>query len=147
MFRRCWQVALSGTNQWWDIWVCTFVYIQWWFDWFLVFLLWFRFMQPRASVSTERDYVTAWLHVSCPGPCTTCVIYCWLVTSLRSLAILLFQLSVYYSTISTFMFATVCCGIPSQLAISACIPLESHLLLVRLPQVSLASADSVHSWL
>ena len=53
----------------------------------------------------------AGLHVTCPGPGNTCLIYSQLVTSLRSPAIIL---RLYYSTILTSTFATVSTDIPSN---------------------------------
>ena len=52
------------------------------------FLLLYGFMQPRGSAHKEGDNVTARLHITCPGPGITSIIYSRLATSLRSLAII-----------------------------------------------------------
>jgi len=70
--------------------------------------------------------VTARLHVTCPGPGNTRFIYCRLATSLRSLAIILSYLPLYYSTILTSTFATVSTDIPSYEAIHGRMPLQYY---------------------
>jgi len=68
--------------------------------------------------------VTARLHVMCPGPGNTSFIYSRLATSLRSLAIILLYLPLYYSTILTSTCATVSTDIPSYEAIHRRMPLQ-----------------------
>ena len=61
---------LCCTDQLWDLSVHTVTYVGWLFHSlfpfpsFLLYWLW----QPRRSAPKERDNVTAWLHVTCPGP-------------------------------------------------------------------------------
>jgi len=91
----------------------------------LFFLLLYGFMQPRGSAPKEGHDVTAQLHVVCPAPGITSLIYSWLATSLRSLAIISPYLSLYYSTIWTSMCATVSTDIPFYEAIHGRMPLHS----------------------
>jgi hypothetical protein len=81
-------------------------------------------MQPWGSAPKEGDNVTARLHVTCPGPGNTSFIYSRLATSLRSLAIILPELPIYYFTIMTSTFATVSTDIPSYEAIHGRMPLQ-----------------------
>jgi len=113
-----------STDRLWDLWVRTFAYIEWFFDCFRSFLLLYGFMQPRGSAPKEGDNVTARLHVTCPGPVNTRFIYSRLATSLRSLAIILPYLPLYYSTILTSTFPTVSTDIPSYEAIHGRMPLH-----------------------
>jgi hypothetical protein len=83
------EVALSGTDRLWDLWVRTCAYVEWLFDCFLSFLLLCGFMQPWGSAPKQGDNVMARLHVTCPVPGHTRLIYSRLATSLRSLAIIL----------------------------------------------------------
>jgi len=68
------NVALSGPDQFRDLWVHTIAYVEWLFDSFLSFLLLYRFMQPKGSAPKEGDNLMAWLHVTCPGPGNTDVL-------------------------------------------------------------------------
>jgi hypothetical protein len=38
-----------STKLWWYVWVHTFAYVKWWFDWFLSMLPLYGFLQPRGS--------------------------------------------------------------------------------------------------
>jgi hypothetical protein len=53
-----------GTDQFWDLWVHTFAYVERLFDCFLPLLLLYRFMQPRGSAPKEGDNVMERLHVT-----------------------------------------------------------------------------------
>jgi hypothetical protein len=86
-------------------------------------------MQPRGSAPKEGDDVMARLYVMCPGPGNTSFIYSWLATSLRSLAIILPYLPLYYSTILTSTWATVSTEIPSYEDIHGRMPLLSRILI------------------
>ena len=71
--------------------------------------------------------VMARLHVTCPEPGNTRIIYSRLATSLRSLAIIL---PLYYSTILTSTCATVSTDIPSYEAIHGRMPLHYYRSLI-----------------
>ena len=89
------------------------------------FLLLYGFMQPMGYGPKEGDNLTARLHVTCPGPGSTCFIYSRLALSLRSLAIILLTITtMHYSTLLTSTFATVSTDIPSYEAIHGCMPLQ-----------------------
>jgi len=87
------------------------------------FLLLNRFMQPRGSTTKEGDNVMARLHMTCPEPGNP-ALYSWLATSLRSPAIILLYLPLYYCAILTSTFATVSTDIPSYQAIHGRMPLH-----------------------
>jgi len=61
---------LSCTDRLWDLWVHTIAYVGCLFHSLFPFpshhLYWLS--QPRRSAPKEGDNVTAWLHVTCPGP-------------------------------------------------------------------------------
>jgi len=115
-----------------------------------LFLLLYGFMQPRGSAPKEGDNVTARLYVTCPGPGNT-RLYSRLAMSLRSLAIILPYLPIYYSTILTSTCATVSTDIPSYEAIHGRIPLQSLLIArvksVLLNTVSLQITQLIFIWL
>ena len=94
--------------------------------------------------------VMAWLYVTCPGPGNT-RLYSRLAMSLRSLAIILPYLPIYYSTILTSTCATVSTDIPSYEAIHGRIPLQSLLIArvksVLLNTVSLQITQLIFIWL
>jgi hypothetical protein len=66
------------------------------------------------------------LSVMCPGLGNNRSIYSRLATSLRSLAIILPYLPLYYSTILTSTCATVSTDIPSNNAIHGCMPVHYY---------------------
>jgi len=60
-----------GTDRLWDLWVRTFVYVEWLFNCCHSFLPLYGIMQPRGSALKEGDNVMVWLHMMCPGPGNT----------------------------------------------------------------------------
>jgi hypothetical protein len=66
------------------------------------------------------------LYVTCPGPGIPRFIYSRLATSLRSLALILPYLPLYYSTLWTSTFATVATDIPSYEAIRGHMPFHQY---------------------
>jgi hypothetical protein len=116
------KVALSGTDQLRDLWVRMFYGdVERWFDCFPSFPTLVRNNAPQGSEPKEGDNVMARLHVTCPGPGNTRIIYSRLATSLRSLAIIS---RLHYSTILISTCATVSTDIPSYEAIHGCMPLD-----------------------
>jgi len=113
-----------GTDLLCDLWVRTFAYVEWLFDCFFSFLLLYRFRQPWGSAPNEGDNQMALLHRRCPVPDKTHFIHSWLATSLRSLAVILSYLPLYYSTIWTSTVATISSDIPSYEAIHGHMPLN-----------------------
>jgi len=112
-----------STDRLWDLWVCTFAYIERLFGCFLSTLV-RVYAAQGGSAPNEGDNVTARLHVLCLGPGNTSFIYSRLATSLRSLAIILLTLPLYYSTVLTSTGATVSTHIHSDEAIHRRMPLQ-----------------------
>ena len=65
------DVGLGGTVLFWDLWVCTFVYIERIFDCCHYSLVLYVILQPRGSACKVGDDVLARLQVTCPVPGNT----------------------------------------------------------------------------